>query len=77
MTWFLITTSAKLQMNDIIASPDFSFSNLLLSNDFPYNFHFLHKFSGVSELLAELPNTVMCDLSYIRHVTLDNIYRPN
>ena len=44
---------AKSQLNDIIVLPDFSFSNLLLSNELPYNFHFLCKFSGVSELLAE------------------------
>ena len=36
VTWFLITTSAKLQLNDIIALPDFSFSNRLLSNELPY-----------------------------------------
>ena len=64
-TWFLITsTSAKSQMNDIIVFPDFSFIiNLLLSNELPYNFHFLRKFSGVSELLAETSKyMVMCDL---------------
>ena len=53
VTWFLITTSAKSQLNDIIALPDFSSSNLLLSNELPYNLNFLRKFSGVSELLAE------------------------
>ena len=53
VTWFLITTSAKSQLNDITALPDFSFSNLLISNELPYNFHFFLKFSGVSELLAE------------------------
>ena len=53
VTLFLITNSAKSQLNDIIALPYFSFSNLLLSNELSYNFHILRKFSGVSELLAE------------------------
>ena len=53
MNLFVNTTRAKTQLNDIIALPDFSFSNFLLSNELPYNFHFLRKFSGAFELLAE------------------------
>ena len=46
VTWFLITNSAKLQLNDMIALSHLSFSNLLLSNELPYNFHFLCKIFG-------------------------------
>ena len=77
VTWFLITTSVKSQLNDIIALPDFSFSNLLLSNELPYIFTFSVNFRVFPNYWRKLPNTVMCELGYIRHLlTLDNIYRP-
>ena len=61
-TCFPITTSAKSHLNDIIALSHFSLSNLLLSNELPYNFHFLRKILGVSEVLAETSKYGVCDL---------------